>query len=104
MHRILIGQKGSAIRESTESFGNDKVQVNFIAEGDKVGIEVEGPPSELETVKTELERRIAEIRSTTAHTQITVPSQYHSHLIGKGGSNLNKLKEKFQISYFLEIF
>ena len=96
MHRILIGQKGSVIKEITESYGSDKVQVNFTAVNDQ-GIEIEGPPSELEAVKVELERRIAEIKRTTSHSVLIVPSQYHSHLIGKGGSNLNKLKEELGV-------
>ena len=51
----------------------------------------------MDAVKSELERRIAEIKKTTSHTELIVPSQYHSHLIGKGGSNLTKLKEEFGV-------
>ena len=90
MHRLLIGQKGATIKEISDKFGDGKVNINF--EGDK--IDMEGPPTELESVKVELQRRIAEIKATTAHTELKVPSQYHSHLIGKAGSNLNKLKEE----------
>ena len=51
----------------------------------------------MDAVKSELERRISEIKKTTSHTELIVPSQYHSHLIGKGGSNLTKLKEEFGV-------
>ena len=90
MHRLLIGQKGATIKEISEKFGDGKVRVDF--DGDK--IDMEGPPTELESVKSELIRRIDDIKATTAHSELTVPSQYHSHLIGKAGSNLNKLKEE----------
>jgi len=96
MHRLLIGQKGATIREIQDKFGNDKVKIDFTVK-DKVGIELEGTPAELDAVKSELERRIAEIKKTTSHTELIVPSQYHSHLIGKGGSNLTKLKEEFGV-------
>ena len=50
MHRLLIGQKGATIREISDRFGNEKVNINFQREG-KVGIELEGTPSELDAVK-----------------------------------------------------
>ena len=89
MHRLLIGQKGATIKEIQDKFGNDKVKIDFT----KDGIQLEGTPTELEAVKSELEKRINEISKTTSHCELVVPSQYHSHLIGKGGSNLTKLKE-----------
>lgn len=97
MHRLLIGQKGSSIKEITDNFGFDKVQVDFKNDGGKCGISLEGSPSELLAVKNELLRRIADITDTTAHEEIVVPSKYHPHLIGKGGSNISKLKEEHQV-------
>ena len=120
MHRLLIGQKGATIKEIQDKFGNDKVKIDFTVKDKvsvnskheiqscpvvrlvknndiQVGIELEGTPAELDAVKSELERRIAEIKKTTSHTELIVPSQYHSHLIGKGGSNLTKLKEEFGV-------
>ena len=120
MHRLLIGQKGATIKEIQDKFGNDKVKIDFTVKDKvsvnskheiqscpvvrlvknndiQVGIELEGTPAELDAVKSELERRISEIKKTTSHTELIVPSQYHSHLIGKGGSNLTKLKEEFGV-------
>merc|ERR1712048_763706 len=97
MHRLLIGQKGQTIREISEKFGYDKVQVDFKKDEKQCGIQLEGAPSELAAVQKELERRIAEIRATTAHEEITVPSAYHPHLIGKGGSNISKLKDEHNV-------
>lgn len=94
MHRLLIGQKGATIREITEKFGYDKVQVDFKNDPGSCGIQLEGTPSELDSVQKELERRIAEIKATTSHAELNVPAAYHPHLIGKGGSNLSKLKEE----------
>ena len=51
MHRLLIGQKGQTIREITEKFGYDKVQVDFKNDAGKCGIELEGTPCELEAVQ-----------------------------------------------------
>jgi len=97
MHRLLIGQKGQTIREITEKFGYDKVQVDFKSDDKKCGIQLEGTPSELEAVQKELERRIQEIKSTTSHSELDVPAAYHPHLIGKGGSNITKLKDEHNV-------
>merc|ERR1712048_1049329 len=97
MHRLLIGQKGQTIPEISEKFGYDKVQVDFKKDEKQCGIQLERAPSELAAVQKELERRIAEIRATTAHEEITVPSAYHPHLIGKGGSNISKLKDEHNV-------
>ena len=51
----------------------------------------------MDAVKSELERRIAEIKKTASQTELIVASQYHSDLIGKDCSNLNKLKEEFGV-------
>lgn len=98
MHRLLIGPKGSIIQEITENFGYDKVHVNFSKDAAKCGIELEGTPCELEAVQKELERRISEISGTTSHAEIVVPREFHPHLIGKGGSNLSGLKEKYAVN------
>ncbi|CAG5097692.1 Oidioi.mRNA.OKI2018_I69.XSR.g15189.t1.cds [Oikopleura dioica] len=97
MHRLLIGNKGAAIKEITDNFGFEKVQVDFKNEDGKCGIALEGSPSELEAVKNELLRRIKEIKSTTSHEEIVVNPKFHPHLIGKGGSNISKLKEEHKV-------
>lgn len=96
-HRLLIGQKGATIKEITDTFGFEKVNVDFKNEDGKCGIAIEGSPSELEAVKNELVRRLNEIQSTTAHEELVVDSKFHPHLIGKGGSNISKLKEEHKV-------
>lgn len=70
MHRLLIGQKGATIKDISEKFGFEKVQIDFSKETGKCGISLEGTPSELEAVQKELERRIAEITASTAHVEV----------------------------------
>ena len=72
--------------------------MDFCSDDKKCGIELEGTPSELEAVQKELERRIAEIKSTTAHAELDVPATVHPHLIGKGGANITKLKNENNVN------
>jgi len=98
MHRLLIGQKGATIKDISEKFGFEKVQIDFSKEAGKCGISLEGTPSELEAVQNELERRIAEITASTAHVELDIPAAYHPHLIGKGGANLKKLDKEHKVT------
>ena len=83
MHRLLIGQKGQTIREISEKFGYDKVQVDFKNDDKQCGIQLEGAPSELAAVQKELERRIQEIRKqvTFFHSQNSFYSSWHFLLL-----------------------
>ena len=95
---MLTLQKGAIIKDISEKFGFDKVQIDFSKDEGKCGIALEGTPSELESVQKELERRIADIRSTTAHVELDIPAAYHPHLIGKGGANLKKLDKEHKVT------
>merc|ERR1711972_753032 len=48
--------------------------------------------------KVELERQANELIKTTAFADIKVDAKYHKHIIGKGGSTINKIKSETDVT------
>lgn len=94
IHRHIIGKKGSGIRAITQDY--PKVHVEMEDKADK--IVVEGPVEEVEKVRTALSNTVAELLKKLTFVDITVDPKYHKHIIGKGGSNVNRIKEETGVS------
>lgn len=90
IHRHIIGKKGSGIRSITQDF--PKVHVEMEDKADK--IIVEGPVEEVERVRVALQATVEDLLSKLMFVDITVEPKYHKHVIGKGGSNVNRLKDE----------
>lgn len=94
MHKYIIGKKGENIKRITADY--HKTHVDFCE--DENVIRIEGPKEELEAVKTALEEKVNEIQSTMDSVEIKVDPLYHRHIIGKSGSNVNRLKQDLGVT------
>ncbi|CAL1268500.1 unnamed protein product [Larinioides sclopetarius] len=87
LHKYIIGKKGANIKHTTQDLS--KVQVDFMDES----IKVEGPPEEVYEACKRLKEMIDNLRKQVAYEEIKVNPTFHRHIIGKSGSNINRLKE-----------
>lgn len=83
MHRFLIGKNGSNLRELIED--NEKVHVEF---SDDNKIIVEGPTNMIPKVIDSLKKAI----DCYVSTELVVDPKFFKHIIGKNGSNINRVK------------
>ncbi|GFS49777.1 vigilin [Trichonephila inaurata madagascariensis] len=87
LHKYIIGKKGANIKHMTQDLS--KVQVDFTDES----IKVEGPPEEVNEACKRLREMIDNLRKQVAYEEVKVNPAFHRHIIGKNGSNINRLKE-----------
>ncbi|EFX88840.1 hypothetical protein DAPPUDRAFT_234231 [Daphnia pulex] len=90
IHRHIIGKKGAGIRAITQDY--PKVHVEMEDKADK--IIVEGPVEEVERVRVALLANVEDLLSKLTFADIVIDPKYHKHIIGKGGSNVNRLKDE----------
>lgn len=88
LHRHLIGPKGANVLKIREAY--PKVHVNF---GDNDNVDIEGPTAEAQAVQANLNKQVAELKSRLTFAEVKGNPQHYRHLIGAGGSNINKLKK-----------
>merc|ERR1739838_1188533 len=88
LHKYIIGKKGSGIQKISQDL--QKVHIVFN--------EVDSPPDEVEKAKTELESQAGALISTMAFADVKVDAKYHKHIIGKGGSTINKIKSETDVT------
>ncbi|KAG0229667.1 hypothetical protein BGW42_001428 [Actinomortierella wolfii] len=120
LHRNIIGPKGSTLNaimglepttsvrlglprnDSAASSNNKKAGALTLTED---SIVIKGPKDEVERVA----REIQALAEETKHQQIMnsytvtfdIPASASPHVIGKGGANINKLTEQFQVKFDL---
>lgn len=66
-----------------------KVHIEFIEGEDKIVLE--GPPEEVNVAQKNLETIVAELKRTMDYANVKVNKKYHRNIIGKGGSNRQRL-------------
>lgn len=93
-HKYLIGKKGESIKRITAD--HHRTHVDFCE--DDHTIRIEGPTEELEAVRAALEERLHEIQSTMDSVEVKVDPQFHRHIIGKAGANVNRLKQELGVT------
>ena len=94
LHRFIIGKRGVNINRVMEEY--PKVHIEFTQGNDK--IIVEGPPEEVNCAKAALEERTRDLKSRMAFAEIEIDQKYHRHIIGKGGANVNRIKDDTNVS------
>ncbi|CAN7986811.1 unnamed protein product [Ixodes pacificus] len=94
MHKYIIGKKGENIKKITQD--HKAMHVDFCE--DENLIRVEGPVEELELVKAALEENVREIESKMDSVEIKIDPQFHRHIIGKAGANVNRLKQELGVT------
>merc|ERR1739844_703734 len=94
LHKYLIGKKGSKLQELIGDLSK-QVHIEFLEAGDV--IKIEGPPSDSEKAKEILEAEANGLITKMDFVEIDVDAKYHKHIIGKGGSTVNKLKQEADV-------
>lgn len=92
IHKYIIGRKGASIKEFSSSYPN--VHVEFT--DDK--IKVEGPPDQINDATEQLEKIVKSYieRLTFVEMEVVNPNHY-KHIIGKAGSNINRIKDEMDV-------
>lgn len=90
LHKFIIGRKGANIKQITQDL--PKVHVEFTDNAG--GIKLEGPPEEVETAREKLSAMIEEMQSKLSFDQLTVDPKFYKHIIGKSGSNINRIRNE----------
>ncbi|CAH2086464.1 unnamed protein product [Euphydryas editha] len=90
IHKYIIGKNGSNIKKITQDFS--KVHVDITHSEDKV--KIDGPPEEVERAQVELDNFVKNLLATLTYVELTVDPKFFKHIIGKNGSNINRLKDE----------
>lgn len=93
-HSSIIGQKGEKIREINNMF-NQEVQITFPNATEKKDIvKVRGPKEVVHKCCKYLKNIVRELAENRYTIEVPIYKQYHKNVIGKGGSNVRKIKEE----------
>lgn len=100
LHTALIGRGGAIIRQIRQECGN--VIINFPPEGSegKPGsdkITLKGPREEIEKAKKELVKLAKEKNEISYAEDVPAKLEYHRFLVGKKGSNVNTLRDQYNV-------
>ncbi|XP_023947643.1 vigilin [Bicyclus anynana] len=90
IHKYIIGKNGSNIKKITQDLS--KVHVDITHSEDKV--KIDGPPEEVERAQVELDEFVKNLLATLTYVELTVDPKFFKHIIGKSGSNINRLKDE----------
>uniref|UniRef100_A0A674MF54 Vigilin n=1 Tax=Takifugu rubripes TaxID=31033 RepID=A0A674MF54_TAKRU len=94
LHRFIIGKKGQNLAKITQQM--PKVHIEFTEGEDRITLE--GPTKDVQMVQSQIEVTVADLVSRMDYTEITVDPKFHRHLIGKGGVNINRIKELHKVT------
>ncbi|XP_026329102.1 vigilin isoform X2 [Hyposmocoma kahamanoa] len=90
IHKYIIGKNGSNIKKITQDFS--KVHVDITHSEDKV--KIDGPPEEVERAQLELDEFVKNLLATLTYVELSVDPKFFKHIIGKNGTNINRLKDE----------
>jgi len=94
LHRFIIGKKGQNLAKITAQM--PKVHIEFTEGEDKITLE--GPTKDMQMVQSQIEAIVTDLVSRMDYTEISVDPKFHRHLIGKGGANINRIKDLHKVS------
>ncbi|XP_071373677.1 high density lipoprotein binding protein a isoform X2 [Centroberyx affinis] len=94
LHRFIIGKKGQNLAKITQQM--PKVHIEFTEGEDKITLE--GPTKDLQMVQSQIEAIVTDLVSRMDYAEISVDPKFHRHLIGKGGVNINRIKELHKVT------
>merc|ERR1711970_25660 len=93
LHKYIIGRKGAGIQKISAEL--TKVHIGFADDGK---IKIDGPPDEAEKAFAEIESQSKALIGSTTFEELKVDAKYHKHIIGKGGSTINKIKAEADVT------
>ena len=91
IHKYVIGRKGVNIMKLEEDCPN--VNVNCLE--DK--IKLEGDPENVDKASAYLNDLVRNYEKNFTYVVMTVNPSYYKHIIGKGGANVNRLKDDLKV-------
>ncbi|KAM9849306.1 high density lipoprotein binding protein a isoform 2-T2 [Aulostomus maculatus] len=94
LHRFIIGKKGQNLAKITQQM--PKVHIEFTEGEEKITLE--GPTKDVQMVQSQIEAIVTDLVSRMDYTEISVDPKFHRHLIGKGGVNINRIKELHKVT------
>ncbi|XP_062252395.1 high density lipoprotein binding protein a [Platichthys flesus] len=94
LHRFIIGKKGQNLAKITQQM--PKVHIEFTEGEDKITLE--GPTKDVQMVQSQIEVIVTDLVNRMDYTEISVDTKFHRHLIGKGGVNINRIKELHKVT------
>ena len=95
MHRSIIGYRGETIRELKEKYA----QVTFIIPSPSENtdiIKLRGPKEDVDKSHKDLMKLVKEIQENSHVIDVPIFKQFHKYIIGKGGSNIKKIRDETQ--------
>ncbi|KAF7705638.1 hypothetical protein HF521_020924 [Silurus meridionalis] len=93
LHRFIIGKKGQNIGRITQQLPS--VHIEF-TDGEE-RIVLEGPTEEVEQAQAQIQEIINDLMSRMDYAEINIDQRFHRHLIGKNGTNINRIKELYKV-------
>eukprot|EP00116_Pleurobrachia_bachei_P002759 sb/3463021/ len=98
IHNTLIGSKGRIIRAIIEESGD--VQIKFpSADNPSEKVNIRGEKAHVEKARAKLLSLALEKELESYCVEVKANNEYHGFLIGKKGSNVQKLKKEFGVNY-----
>ncbi|XP_036970727.1 high density lipoprotein binding protein a isoform X2 [Acanthopagrus latus] len=94
LHRFIIGKKGQNLAKITQQM--PKVHIEFTEGEDRITLE--GPTKDVQMVQSQIEAIVTDLVSRMDYAEISVDPKFHRHLIGKGGVNINRIKELHKVT------
>uniref|UniRef100_A0A3Q0RAW3 Vigilin n=1 Tax=Amphilophus citrinellus TaxID=61819 RepID=A0A3Q0RAW3_AMPCI len=94
LHRFIIGKKGQNLAKITQQM--PKVHIEFTEGEDKITLE--GPTKDVQMVQSQIEAIVTDLVNRMDYAEISVDPKFHRHLIGKGGVNINRIKEVHKVT------
>lgn len=96
IHKYIIGRKGVNINQLGAEFPD--VHVEFI----ESRMKIEGPPEQVDKARTTLQAIADDYIANYAFADMTVNPSHYKHIIGKGGANINRLKDELGVTINIE--
>lgn len=96
IHKYIIGRKGVNINRLGAEFPD--VHVEF---KDSL-MKIEGPPEQVEMARSTLQEIADDYVANYTFADMTVNPSHYKHIIGKGGANINRLKDELGVTINIE--
>lgn len=96
IHKYIIGRKGANITKISAEY--PKVHVEFTENK----IKMEGPPEQLEVAEASISSIVKDYETRYTFTDMQVNKNHAKHIIGKAGSNINRLKDELEVDINIE--
>lgn len=96
IHKYIIGRKGATITKLSAEY--PKVHVEFT---DNI-IKMDGPPDQLTLAEESISALVNDYETRFTFVDMVVNRNHAKHIIGKAGSNINRLKDELEVDINIE--